>query len=160
MNYEPLYVVLIENCLDDEQIALRALRTTDLPLLVRVFRDGEEAVHCLGLDGKPHPRPCPAPDLVISDLKMPKVNGDEVLRQIRADERLHDVPFVVYTSSDEPSDRDLCLESGATAFLSKPVPFDAFVERTGAIVREAYAAPGMRHTLPDGGGRFGGRTVH
>ncbi|RYG47022.1 response regulator [bacterium] len=140
--HEPLTVLLIEDNRDDEQLALRALRTCGLPLFVRVARDGEAALRALGLEGEPDERRYSVPDLVISDLKMPKVNGDEVLRRARGEERLREVPYVVFSSSDEEDDVRRCLECGATAYCVKPVDFQVFLRCATEIAR---------HWLPSGG---------
>ena len=117
--YEPATVLLIEDTLDDERLALRALQRLDPPLLVKVARDGQAALRALGLDGTTRRRP----DLVLCDLKLPKVNGDEVLRLARAEESLQGVPFVMFSSSDEPTDVARCTEYGASEYATKPVDF-------------------------------------
>lgn len=132
--YEPLTVLLFEDSRDDEQLALRALRQCGLPLFVRVARDGEEALQVLGLAG-PSPGSEQIPDLVISDLKMPKLSGEEVLRRARADERLRHVPYVLLSSSDETADVHQCLELGASAYCAKPVGYPEFIECVAGIAR-------------------------
>jgi len=128
MIHEPLTVLLIEDTRDDEQLALRALRGCGLPLLVRVARDGEKALQSMGLDGagaNPHRR---LPDLIISDYKMPKLSGDQVLAQARASEALRDIPYVMLSSSDDRSDVARCLALGASAYVVKPVDFTEYIE--------------------------------
>ncbi len=127
---EPATVLLVEDTLDDERLALRALQRLDPPLMVKVARDGQAALHALGLDGASRRRP----DMVLCDLKLPKVGGDEVLRQARADARLHDVPFVVFSSSEEPSDLARCEAYGVSEYASKPIDYQAYGERVAAIV--------------------------
>lgn len=116
-------VFLLEDSADDERLAIRALRVCGIPVSVEVARDGEE-----GWEKLLHLRAAPArPDLVLSDLKMPKLGGDEVLRRVRADGRLKDLPFVVFSSSDEPGDVQRCLALGASAFIRKPVDFGEYI---------------------------------
>lgn len=127
----PFNLLLLEDDRDDEELALRALRESGLPLCVRVARDGECALRVLGLTG------CAVaiarmPDLVLSDYKMPKVDGPEVLRLMRGDEGLCKVPFVVLSSSDDTKGIDRCLALGASAYHVKPIDFDGYL----ACVRE------------------------
>lgn len=130
-----LSLLLIEDTLDDELLAIRALRRCGLSLEIRVARDGGEALRALGLDGSEPEGDAPPPCLVISDLKMPRLNGDQVLLRARQDKRLQDVPFVIFSSSDEPADVERCLEFGASAYCRKPVAFDEYMECTAGIVR-------------------------
>ena len=106
-------ILLLEDDADDEALALRTLRGTGLPLRVAVARDGEEAIRAL--DDRP------APDLVISDYKLPLLDGPEILRRVRADERLRRVPFVVLSSSDDEGDVRRCRALGADDYVVKPV---------------------------------------
>lgn len=114
-------ILLVEDNPDDERLTLRALHRGHLTNLVVVARNGEEALqHVFG----PDPLPC----LVLLDLKLPKVDGLEVLRQIRGSDRTRLLPVVVLTSSSE--DRDI-IESyslGANSYVRKPVNIDEFTE--------------------------------
>lgn len=134
---EPLNVLLIEDAEDDERLTLRALRTSGVPMLVRVARDGEQAVRALGLGGVE--ADLPAPDLVISDLKVPKRRGDEVLVLAREETRLLDVPYVVFSSSDDPNEVSRCLDLGADAYVTKPIDFEDYQERVHGIVSQWLA---------------------
>lgn len=140
MIHEPLTVLLMEDSLDDERLALRALRSCGLPLCVRVARDGEQGLRALGLLGPSDDRGSRAPDLILSDLKMPRFNGDEVLRLARAEGRLRHVPYVIFSSSDDVSDVARCLELGASDYCTKPVGFEEYVECVGAITRRWLSA--------------------
>ncbi len=131
MIHEPATILLVEDTLDDERLALRALQRVEAPLMVKVARDGQAALHALGLEGDRSRR---TPDLVLCDLKLPKVGGDEVLRRVRADERLSGVPFVVFSSSDEPADVARCSGYGASEYAVKPVDYTAYGERVRRIV--------------------------
>ena len=144
MIHDPLTVLLLEDNRDDERLALRALRACGLPLFVRVARDGQEALHALGLDGSAATSGCRAPVLVISDLKMPKFCGDEVLRRARADARLQETPYVIFSSSDEKADVERCLSLGATAYCVKPVGFEEYLECAGGIARRWLSAERRR----------------
>ncbi|MBI4779987.1 MAG: response regulator [Oscillatoriophycideae cyanobacterium NC_groundwater_1537_Pr4_S-0.65um_50_18] len=118
----PLRVILlVEDNPDDERLTIRALRRGQIANEIRVARNGEEALNLVfSLE--------PLPSVVLLDLKLPKVDGLEVLRQIRANEHTRLLPVVVLTSSSE--DRDI-IESyslGANSYVRKPVEIDPFTE--------------------------------
>ena len=133
----PLRLLLVEDTLDDERLALRALRTSGLPLAVRVARDGHRARRALGL-GEARDGGRPGPDLVVSDLKLPGLDGRELLCLVRNDERLSRVPFMIFSSSNESSDVRRCLECGADAFVQKPVGYEEYLDCLHAVVRWAF----------------------
>lgn len=145
MIHEPYTVVLIEDTLDDEQLALRALRGIGLPLLVRVARDGVQGLHLLGLDGDCET--AATPDLIICDIKMPRMNGDEVLRRARACDRLKGVPFVIFSSSDEAADQGRCRALGASDYVTKPVDFEQYLERVKQIAQQWIDTSAPRPTF-------------
>ena len=119
---EPKTILLVEDNADDEQLTLRAMRQSDIPNMIRVARDGAEALDKLFGEGQ-H-----LPDLVLLDLKLPKVSGLEVLQKIRADDRTKTLPVVVLTSSDEERDIVESYELGANSYIRKPVDFDQFID--------------------------------
>jgi two-component system, response regulator len=120
---EPKTILLVEDNADDEQLTLRAMRQSDIPNIIRVARDGAEALD--KLFGTATDR---LPDLVLLDLKLPKVSGLEVLQKIRADGRTKTLPVVVLTSSDEERDIVESYELGANSYIRKPVDFDQFID--------------------------------
>ena len=122
MAVEPKTILLVEDNADDEQLTLRAMRQSDIPNMIRVARDGAEALDKLFGEGQ-H-----LPDLVLLDLKLPKVSGLEVLQKIRADDRTKTLPVVVLTSSDEERDIVESYELGANSYIRKPVDFDQFID--------------------------------
>jgi CheY-like chemotaxis protein len=89
-------------------------------------RNGEEALDLLYCRGKYEGNTGFIPALVLLDLKMPKVTGLEVLKQIRADERFKSIPVVIFTSSSDEKDKRECLANGANDFIIKPISFEAF----------------------------------
>lgn len=124
-------VLVVEDLPDDEAMTLRALRRCGLPVVARVAHDGVEAGATLGLaGGEPW-----TPDLVLCDLKMPRMAGDELLRLARADARLARVPFVVLSSSAEPADQERCLALGASEYAVKPIGYEEYVTRVGGLAR-------------------------
>src|SRR5688572_4686867 len=99
MASEPKTILLVEDNADDEQLTLRAMRQSEVPNIIRVARDGAEALdHLYG------PNATRLPDLILLDLKLPKVSGLEVLQRIRSEEKTKSLPIVVLTSSDEERD--------------------------------------------------------
>ncbi|CAN5440376.1 hypothetical protein BH11ARM2_BH11ARM2_23290 [soil metagenome] len=143
---EPATILLVEDTPDDEELALRALRRLRASLVVKVARDGLAALHALGLDGAQGKR---RPDIVLCDLKLPKVGGDEVLRQTRAKADLRGIPFVVFSSSDEPSDVARCDALGASEYAVKPIDYEEYSERVGQIVeRHLASAQALQKRIP------------
>ena len=119
----PPLLLLVEDSSDDVRVTLRTLTRNFPDLTVEVARDGLEALEALGLDGTRSSR---APDLVLCDLKMPRVAGDELLRRMRADARLAHVPVVVFSSSGERADVERCEACGVSEYATKPIGFEAF----------------------------------
>ena len=120
---EEVRILLVEDDDDDAELALRALARCELgPKVVRA-RDGEEALDVLLGRGEAAAGTVPRPSLVLLDLKLPKVDGIEVLSRFRADGRGRDVPVVVLTSSMLPADVRACYEAGANSFVVKQVEF-------------------------------------
>lgn len=127
---DPMTILLVEDNADDELLALRALKKTSVPSTVVVARDGEEALEYIFGQGKYAGRNVgDQPKVVFLDLKLPKLNGIDVLRSIRKDSRTSRLPVVLLTSSDEPQDLLDGYDSGANSYISKPVDFNEFVEQ-------------------------------
>jgi DNA-binding response OmpR family regulator len=109
------------------ELSLTALEEYNLANEVVVARDGEEALDYLYCRGKFAARPDGNPAVLLLDLKLPKVNGLEVLQQIRSDEKLKMIPVVVLTSSHEEKDMVASYKLGVNAYVVKPVDFHEFV---------------------------------
>ena len=122
MASEPKTILLVEDNADDEQLTLRAMRQSEVPNMIRVARDGAEALERLFDPG------ARLPDLILLDLKLPKVSGLEVLQRIRSDAKTRGLPVVVLTSSDEEKDIVESYNLGANSFIRKPVDFDEFID--------------------------------
>ena len=120
-------VLLVEDNSDDELLILRSLKTANLENEIVVARDGAEALDYLFAGGAYADRaPEQLPVVVLLDLKLPKIDGLEVLRRIRADERTKLLPVIVLTSSDEDRDVIDSYRHGANSYVQKPVKFDEF----------------------------------
>lgn len=122
-------ILLVEDNPDDEELTLRALRRANIANEIDVARDGEEALDYLfsqGCHAERDPERMPA--VILLDLKLPKLNGIEVLRRLRADARTRLIPVVILTSSSEDEDMIGSYESGANSYVRKPVDFSAFAE--------------------------------
>jgi CheY-like chemotaxis protein len=127
MTQEDLEILLAEDNAKDVKLTLHALREENLGSTILVARDGEEALDILFCRGEfasrsfDHP-----PQLVLLDLKLPKVDGLEVLRAVKGDPRTQAIPVVVLTSSREENDLVKSYKLGVNAYIQKPVEFDSF----------------------------------
>jgi two-component system response regulator len=121
-------ILLVEDNPDDEALALRALKKHHLANEVHVTRDGAEALAYLFDPQLDH-----LPQVVLLDLKLPKVDGLEVLQQIRESERTRLLPVVILTSSREERDLVEGYRLGANSFIQKPVDFAQFTESVGQL---------------------------
>jgi CheY-like chemotaxis protein len=118
-------ILLVEDNPDDEALTLRALKKNNIMNEVTVARDGQQALdYFFGADASAHSMP----SVVLLDLKLPKIDGLEVLRRIRADKRTRLQPVVILTSSKEEQDIINGYRLGTNSYIRKPVDFDQFVE--------------------------------
>lgn len=120
-------ILLVEDNPDDEALTLRALRKNNITNEVVVARDGAEALDFLFGTGKQAGRAI-TPQVTLLDLKLPKIDGLEVLRRMRADARTKLLPVVILTSSNEERDRLQGYDIGANSYVRKPVDFVQFTE--------------------------------
>ncbi|HXX66290.1 MAG TPA: response regulator [Polyangiaceae bacterium] len=114
-------ILLVEDNPRDEELALRALRKNQIANDVVVARDGQQAIDVLLAGG-------PLPVLVLLDLNLPKIDGIEVLKRIRAEPRTRLLPVVILTSSAEDRDRHESYGSGANSYVCKPIDFAQFTD--------------------------------
>ena len=114
-----LDILLVEDNPNDAELTQRALRKTDIGARLLIARDGAEAIERVLTDGL-------RPRVIFLDLKLPKIDGMEVLRRIRADERTKEIPVVVLTSSQEERDITESYKLGVNSYVVKPVEFDKF----------------------------------
>jgi two-component system, response regulator len=127
-------ILLVEDNQDDVELTLHALRKENLANSIHVARDGEEALEFLFCGGQfsersfDHP-----PRLVLLDLKLPKVDGMEVLKRLKADARTRTIPVVILTSSREERDLVSSYNLGVNSYIQKPVDFDQFRETVKTV---------------------------
>jgi two-component system response regulator len=131
---EQRLILLVEDNDDDVELTLRALRRNRVANRVDVVRDGAEALEYLFATGSYAGRDVrDAPNLVLLDLKLPKVGGLEVLERLRADPRTRRLPVVVLTSSNVESDLARSYDLGANSYIRKPVDFTQFMEAVNQL---------------------------
>lgn len=122
-------ILLVEDNPDDEDLTVRALKKNNILNEMVVVRDGAEALDYLfGQGGHAGREVADTPEVILLDLKLPKINGLEVLKRIRQDERTRLIPVVVLTTSDEERDKIESYRLGANSFIRKPVNFEQFSE--------------------------------
>jgi two-component system response regulator len=127
-------ILLVEDNADDELLTVRAFKKSNIANEVVVVRDGVEALDWLLGTGDHTGRDTSImPQLILLDLKLPRLDGLEVLRRIRADQRTALLPVVVMTSSQQEEDVIRSYELGANSYLRKPVDFDRFVEAAKSL---------------------------
>jgi two-component system response regulator len=128
-NGEPRIILLVEDNADDEELMLRALRKSNVLNEIIVARDGVEALDYLFGEGSYAGRDLRImPQVILLDLKLPKIDGLEVLRRLRADPRTDLLPVVILTSSNEEQDRIAGYGLGANSYVRKPVDFNQFID--------------------------------
>lgn len=129
MAFQAPKVLLVEDNPDDELLTIRAFQKSNFRNEVVVARDGAEALDYLFATGTHADRnPDDLPHLILLDLKLPKVDGLEVLERIRADERTRFIPVVILTSSKEQDDLIRSYANGANSYIRKPVDFNQFFQ--------------------------------
>jgi two-component system response regulator len=130
----PIEILLVEDNPRDAEMTLRALKRSNLANKVHWVKDGAEALDYMFCQGEYAGRdPARAPRLVLLDIKMPKVDGIEVLRRLKSDERTRRAPVVVMTSSNEERDVVETYQLGVNSYIVKPVQFEAFIEIVAKI---------------------------
>ncbi|MGD9952403.1 MAG: response regulator [Burkholderiales bacterium] len=133
-DFQQIEILLVEDNPRDAELALRSLRKRNLANQVHWVKDGAEALEFMFREGAYAARnPSHSLKLVLLDLKMPKVDGIEVLRRLKSDERTRATPVVVMTSSSEERDLVESYRLGANSYIVKPVRFEAFLDTVAEI---------------------------
>ena len=142
---DPMELLLIEDQPSDADLALRALRDLELGDTVHLVENGAEALDFVFGRAAYGDRSVEnAPDLILLDLKLPKVSGHEVLRRLKSDDRTKGIPVIVLSSSGEDKDVERCYKLGVNSYVVKPVDFGEFtetVQRIGTYWLETNKAP-------------------
>lgn len=127
-------LLLVEDNSSDAEMTMRALRKNNIANKVVHVKDGAEAIDYIFAQGNFSDRKIEqAPRVVLLDLKMPKVNGIQVLEKVKSDPRTRRIPVVMLTSSKEDPDIKECYRLGANSYVVKPVKFEAFVEAVSSL---------------------------
>jgi len=133
MNHE-IEILLIEDNMNDAELTIRALKKNNLANKLVHLKDGAEAIDFIFAEGNYSSRKIEnVPKVILLDLKMPKVNGIEVLKKIKADERTKKIPVVILTSSKEDPDIQECYRLGVNSYVVKPVQFEEFVKSVSEL---------------------------
>ena len=134
MSPKPMEILLVEDNPNDEELTLYALKKNNIANHIQVVHDGAEALEYLFCTGPfAHRRVDDAPKVILLDLKLPKVDGMEVLERIKADARTRTLPVVVLTSSQEERDIVESYQLGVNSYIVKPVDFEQFVEAVRSL---------------------------
>lgn len=129
MESKPVEILLIEDDPSDIKLTLKALQKYSLANKVTILKDGEEALEFLFSEGRYEGRDNKnMPKVIFLDLKLPFVDGVEVLRRIKSDESTRRIPVVVVTSSRENRDIEECYKLGVNSYIVKPIDFEKFLE--------------------------------
>jgi two-component system, response regulator len=133
-NGKPVTILLVEDNQDHAELTLRALKNGNMLNDVHWVKDGEEALEFVQQRGRyAEPARVPRPGLILLDIKLPKLDGHEVLQELKRDERLRTIPVVMLTTSRESDEVTACYVAGANGFVSKPVSFRDFIETIQTI---------------------------
>jgi two-component system, response regulator len=129
-----LDIILVEDSPTDVELTLDILKGNNLANRVKVLKDGEEAVNYIFRQGEySNSGICEHPSLILLDLNLPKIDGLEILKRIRSDERTKAIPVVVLTSSPMEKDRIESYQLGVNSYITKPVAFDDFAKVVSSI---------------------------
>ncbi len=143
---KPAQIFIVEDNDPDVFLVEEALRGQSIPAQLQRCHDGEEAIQALSQIGERE-----SPQIIIIDLNLPKIPGLEILKHARSLKQFDDVPILILTSSQSKSDRTLCLQLGADAYIAKPPTLPEFLSAVGsgirALLERSGTKPGAR-TLP------------
>ena len=123
-------ILLVEDDPSHAEMTLRTLRKHNISNRIQVARDGVEALEFLFAEGPGHDG---TPRVILLDLKLPQIDGIEVLRRIKGDPRTRKVPVVILTSSNQDHDLQACYELGVNSYIVKPVDFQQFTEAVRSL---------------------------
>jgi CheY-like chemotaxis protein len=134
MRVNPIDILLVEDSRNDIELTLRAFRKSKMKNKVYVVKDGQEALDYMYRRGEYKDKErAPTPGLILLDIKLPKVDGLEVLKQLKSDPKFKKIPIVMLTTSSRGPDINKSYELGANSYIVKPVTSDKFVETVHKI---------------------------
>ncbi len=134
MDTREIEIILVEDNPDDAELTIRALKKNNFANNIVHLKDGAEAIDFIFGEGAYHGNPMSnMPRAILLDLKMPKVNGIEVLTRLKAEEHTKSIPVVVLTSSNEDPDVAICYELGVNSYIVKPVGFENFLKAVSEL---------------------------
>lgn len=133
MNYQTVEILLVEDSKADAEMTMRELKRRNIANSIEWVRDGVEALDYLFCEGPHSDRPASRPKLVLLDLKMPRMNGLQVLERMKQDPRTKTIPVVMMTSSREEGGLLASYNLGVNSFVVKPVDFGEFAETVARI---------------------------
>jgi two-component system response regulator len=149
----PITILLVEDNEADVKITLRAFAQAKPTCKVHVVRDGQEALDFIYHQGDYHNKQdVPCPDLILLDIRMPKVDGFQVLEKLKADPEHNTIPVIVLSCSELEEDKDKSYKSGASSYIRKPIHYDDFVKVVEAFDFSRYLAdrlPSPKEKDPD-----------
>ena len=130
MSHDEVEIVLVEDNPNDAELIVRSLKKRNLANKIVLLKDGAEALDFLFGRGGPGAGITAdfAPKLVLLDIKLPKVDGIEVLRRIKSEDRTKDIPVVILTSSNQERDIEAAYKLGVNSFVTKPIKFEEFAK--------------------------------
>ena len=138
MESPPIHILIVEDNLEHQKITEYALKRNNVRGTYTVVRDGQEALDFLYRQGKfAGATPRPMPDLILLDLNIPKRDGREVLKIIKEDPSLKEIPVVIVSTSDREEDVSYAFQTGAVAYISKSGGFDRFNADIGSVSQYA-----------------------
>ena len=134
MNYNEVEILLVEDNIYDAEMTIRALRKVNLANSLVHLKDGEEAINFLfGKNEYSDRNMAFQPKVILLDIKMPKVDGIEILRQIKANENTRNIPVVIMTSSKEEQDIIISYSIGVNSYVVKPLDFEGFAKAVSQL---------------------------
>lgn len=128
MDLKDIEILLVEDNMYDAELTIRSLKKVHLGNKLFHVKDGEEALEFIFCKGRYEAFPCSRPKLIMLDIKMPKVDGIEVLKRIKSDDSTRTIPVVIMTSSKEEQDIITSYDLGVNSYVVKPVDFEGFVK--------------------------------
>jgi two-component system response regulator len=130
MNNEIIEILLVEDNMNDAELTMRVLRRIKGASFINVthLKDGEEAINYFFSDNEEYKQPAKFPKLILLDLKLPKVDGIQVLKKLKSNDHTKYIPVVIFTSSSEEKDIIESYKLGVNSYVTKPVGYEAFME--------------------------------